>query len=91
MLLQKEKKSPSKSKSVARSVGAESSSITDRTDAAVELVSEFIIEDKVERSVPCGEWEDSSVMAASMSSAVIVLLGVVMGVEAEEHWVYVGP
>ena len=32
-------------------------------------------------------------MAASMSSVVMALLGVVMGVEAEEHWVYiyVGP
>ena len=57
MLSQKEKKSPSKSKTVARSVGAMSSSIADRTDAAVELVSEFIIEDNVERSVPWGELE----------------------------------
>ena len=59
MLSQKEKKSPSKSKSAARSVGAISSSIADRTDAAVELVhvSEFIIEDNVERSVPWGELE----------------------------------
>ena len=55
MLLQKEKKSPSKSKSVARSVGAVSTSLSDRTDAALELVSEFITEDKVERSVPWGE------------------------------------
>ena len=28
-------------------------------------------------------------MAASMSSVVMALLGVVMGVEAEEHWVYI--
>ena len=57
MLSQKEKKSPSKSKSAVRSVGAMSSSIADRTDAVVELVSEFIIEDGVERSVPWGELE----------------------------------
>ena len=57
MLSQKEKKSPSKSKSAARSVGATSSSMADRTDAAVELVSEFIIEDNVERSVPWGDLE----------------------------------
>jgi len=48
MLSRKEKKSPSKSKSAARSVGAMSSSIADRTDAAVILVSKFIIEDNVE-------------------------------------------
>ena len=54
-----------------------SSSIADRTDAAVKLVSEFIIEDKVERSVLWGEWGERSVMAAaSMSSAVMALLGV---------------
>lgn len=63
----------------------------DRTDAAVELVSEFIIEFKVERSVPWGERGESSVMADSMSSAVISLLGVDVGVEAEAHWTYVGP
>ena len=48
MLSRKEKKSPSKSKSAARSVGAMSSSIADRTDAAVILLSKFIIEDNVE-------------------------------------------
>ena len=41
-----ERESPSKSKSAQQDrLGAVSSSITDRTDAAVELVSEFIIED----------------------------------------------
>ena len=65
-----------------------SSSIADRTDAAVKLVSEFIIEDKVEQSVLWGEWEERSVMAASMSSAVMALLGVVVGVHVEGVWVY---
>ena len=57
-----------------------SSSIADRTDAAVKLVSEFIIEDKVERSVLWGDWGERSIMAASMSSAVMALLGVVVDV-----------
>ena len=45
------KRSSSEAKPSAKLVGAMSSSIADRTDAAVKLVSEFIIEDKVERSV----------------------------------------
>ena len=48
----KRSSSEAKAKPSAKLVGAMSSSIADdRTDAAVKLVSEFIIEDKVERSV----------------------------------------
>ena len=76
------KRSSSEAKPSAKLVGAMSSSIADtcRTDAAVKLVSEFIIEDKVERSVLWGDWGERSVMAASMSSAVMALLGVVVDV-----------
>ncbi len=74
------KRSSSEAKPSAKLVGAMSSSIADRTDAVVKLVSEFIIEDKVERSVLWGEWGERSVMAVSMSSAVMALLGVVVDV-----------
>ena len=66
------KRSSSEAKPSVKLVGAMSSSIADRTDAAVKLVSEFIIEDKVEQSVLWGELEERSVMAASMSSLHVI-------------------